>query len=430
VIVCLSILILARAVAGVRFENCLEKIHRGEHGEIGGTTDHGESISNISVATSITYDLCVVACGAGAEPFLWSVFSKQFSSWLLPWLALISQLPFGANDRIDNFVSVLLSIGSPALAAYSLALTVLNSRWITRRFASHQYPNKMNAVHILSRLQQSPLKVVTTDSLLASLVVLPENDDWWKTLAASLDYHRTWSVYAVTSIAWVVVAYIFTLIDAFTGDLTASINSTGQGVGTLWLWLLPIVIGWIQVSPKCDSKELRTAIANANQIAFVATESGNPVLASSVPRDTAEQYAISVPLFPDDPVRYDEKRTAPIYNYSRFGPWQQAVWEVSDIFRAASDRARRKMSVDPLVKWTGECPQPENRSGTRSEVTEYCFPFNGFTANTRSHHKTWDVWSRFFIASALAMSLQWGTTGAATLVSWYSPTIGKGFHPK
>jgi hypothetical protein len=51
---------------------------------------------------------------------------QKFSAWLLPWLALLSQLPFGATHRLDNFVSVLLAVGSPTLAAYSLTLTVLN----------------------------------------------------------------------------------------------------------------------------------------------------------------------------------------------------------------------------------------------------------------------------------------------------------------
>ena len=82
----------------------------------------------------------------------WTVFSQQFSSWLLPWLALVSQLPFGANDKFDNFIATLLTVGSPTLAAYSLALTVLNGRWIARRFGSFNYPNTRNAVRILNSL--------------------------------------------------------------------------------------------------------------------------------------------------------------------------------------------------------------------------------------------------------------------------------------
>jgi hypothetical protein len=56
---------------------------------------------------------------------------------------------------------MLLTVGSPTLAAYSLALTVLNGFWIARRFSFVGYPNARNAVKILSSLQQSSLEVVS-----------------------------------------------------------------------------------------------------------------------------------------------------------------------------------------------------------------------------------------------------------------------------
>jgi hypothetical protein len=384
-------------------------------------------MSDISKATAITYDLCLRACGASSEPFVWSTFSQQFSSWLLPWLALVSQLPFGANDKLDNLVSVLLTVGSPTLAAYSLALTVLNGRWIARHFAAYSYPNIRYAVQILSSLQQSPLMVTTTGSLLSSLVVLPENDEWWSELVVGLDYTHTWSVSAVTSISWVIIAFVFTLIDSFTGDPTVSINSNGQGVGSLWLWLLPIVIGWLQLSPKCDSMRLRQAIERANNIAYIATASGVPVLASSV----SMQHAISLTPSTDDLLRCDEQCTAPIYNYSRFLPWAQAVEDVCDVFHATSDHAHRHCSVNPQANWevTEKLPglSRKNRMGTLSQVDAYCLPV-GEPAATRGSRWTHGIWSRFFIASVLALSLQWGTTGAAVVVVWFTPTTGREFH--
>ena len=47
-------------------------------------------------------------------------------------MALVSQLPFGSNNKLDNLESVLLTIGLPA---YSLTLIVLNGHWIAGRFA-------------------------------------------------------------------------------------------------------------------------------------------------------------------------------------------------------------------------------------------------------------------------------------------------------
>lgn len=51
--------------------------------------------------------------------------------------------------------------------------------------------------------------------MLASIVALQKNDAWWKELAEGLDYIHTWSISAASSIAWVVIAYLFTVIGEF-----------------------------------------------------------------------------------------------------------------------------------------------------------------------------------------------------------------------
>lgn len=107
---------------------------------------------------------------------------------------------------------MLLTVGSPVLGAYSLALTVLNSQWIARRFSGFKYPNVGLAVRALSSLQQVPLEVSAEYGVLASMVVLPENNEWWTELVEGLDYIHTWSISAASSIAWVVIAYLFTVI--------------------------------------------------------------------------------------------------------------------------------------------------------------------------------------------------------------------------
>ena len=399
----------------------MQEIRNGTWGSLGGTDNYGHPVSDISKATGITYDLCVRACGAGPEPFSWFVFSQQFSSWLLPWLALLSQLPFGANDKLDNLLSVLLTVGSPMLAAYSLALTVLNGRWIARRFGEYNYPHTRQAVQILSSLQQSPLKVITRDSLLTSLVVLPENDEWWRELVEQLDYTDTWSLSAVTSIAWVVIAYGFTLIDSFSGDPTATIQSTGQGIGSLWLWLLTIVIGWLQLSPKCESLRLRQAINRANKIAYVATSSGKIVSASP-------EYAISLPLSANNHLQCDELCTNPIYNYSRFLPWNRAVEDICEVFQAASDHDPRRES---LIRSQGACEGGKESLDLTRQVSSISTLLGDIRNHptgepaTQGHRRVRDIWSRMILASMLALLLQWGTTGAGIAVAYYTPTAGK-----
>jgi hypothetical protein len=155
-----------------------QQVRNGDFGlHAGGTDASGRPIGNISDAVGLSYSLCLEACGAAQEPFEWAVFSQKFNTWMLPWLALISQLPFGTGDRIENLTSALLAVGSPTLAAYSLALTALNCRWVARCFseADITHPNSKHAFHIMRNLQQAPLNI-TEDGLLQSLVVLPKND--------------------------------------------------------------------------------------------------------------------------------------------------------------------------------------------------------------------------------------------------------------
>ncbi|KIJ53260.1 hypothetical protein M422DRAFT_155160 [Sphaerobolus stellatus SS14] len=410
--------------AQTNFTQCLQNVRGGMYGngsDVGGTDNTGNPV-DVTRATGVTYGLCIRACGAGQEPFQWPTFSQQFSSWSLPWLALVSQLPFGANDNIANLESAVLALGSPVLAAYSVALTVLNGRWVAARFKHHEYdwPSRIHIVKALSSLQQAPLRITDDDGMLSSLIILPQNDRWWEELVVHLEYTHTWSISAVTSIIWVVVAYVFTVADSFTGEIADTVDSNGQAIGSLWLWLLPVVSGWLQISPKCDSERIKEAIKRSNEMAWVATPLGEPVLANSLRR----RCAFRLELGHDDPLRQDERCTAPIYNYSRLFQWVQQVEQVANIVRNASTRASDHITVTPYQAWIPEEHgkiHRENRISTLPYVLSY--------RNVLPPPKTWNlsiIGSRMLIASAMALALQWGTTGAAIVTIWYTPTIGLG----
>ncbi|KAJ3513772.1 hypothetical protein NMY22_g14943 [Coprinellus aureogranulatus] len=423
-------LLFTNTVYAGRFEECLDDVRNGEEGlgRIGATDNNGNILDDVRGATGLTYGLCVKACGPEAVPFRWPDFSKQFSAWLLPWLAMISQLPFGPKDRLDNLESVLLTIGSPTLAAYSLALTILNTRWITRRFARCAYPNARNAVRTLSSLQQAPLRVTNTDSMLASLVILRQNDEWWKELMLWLQHPHTWTISAVTSIIWGVLAFVFTVVEYFTGDIQARFQASGQGVGSLWLWLLPIVMGWLQVSPKCDEQRIRVALERANALAYVASER-QPVPARSI----SQHRAIYLAFTEDDELRADERITAPVYNYARFLPWVQSVEEIHAIFKAASRRRQAHESVDPSIPWVdvepNERPREENRTGNTEQIALYGttqgLPLEAGRGRSPSRWGP-NIVSRIAIASFLALLLQWGTVGGSIVINYFTPTTGLG----
>ncbi|KAF9783796.1 hypothetical protein BJ322DRAFT_1007586 [Thelephora terrestris] len=247
--------------AKTNFTQCLIDF-RNETGALGGVDYRGNPTSSAQ-AVGFTYETCTTRCGPQSEAFNWREFTQLFASWLLPWLALISQLPFGSGDYADDFVSVIMSVGSPALAAYSLILTSLNARLVYRRAKKCTHESAGDVANALISLQQIPLKLTDEPRLLK---YIPINHHWREEIADRLNRRNAWSVAAAASIFWVVIAYLFTLVDSFVSLASDTGNepSEGQAVGTLWLWLLCLVVGWLWV-PTFTSGELRRALVHANR---------------------------------------------------------------------------------------------------------------------------------------------------------------------
>ena len=328
---------------------------------------------------------------------------------------------------------VALTVGSPALATFSLALTAINTRWANDRFSAIKYPNHKNAVKALIYLQQLPLRLTTRDGLLASLIILPENDDWWEYVVDRLEQTHTWTIAAATSIAWVIIAFAFTVVDSFM-NIGNNINSNGQGVGSLWLWLIPIVVGWLWI-PVCSYEKLKAAIDKANELAFVATPDGLPQVNGS-PNTNAPKRAYDVShmqairIYKKKKVfTQDAARAAPVFNYARVWEWSSVVETIAQAFEQADKKARRHMPVNFRKDWVypeekGPTNHRDNRTGTIGQVQAYC----GFRAGDEETVQPIPsgVWKRIFVASAFALGLQWATTGSAALIVILTPTSGLG----
>ena len=159
-------------------------------------------------------------------------------------------------------------MGSPALAAYSLILSSLNVRVVFRRLKHIRHKSKTGAAHALSSLQQIPLELTRDQKILATV---PSDDQWEREIIERFDKRNSWSVATGTSVSWVVIAFIFTLIDSFVSLNGSSEPSEGLEVGILWLWLLCLVIGWLWV-PTFTCRELRRAVGHANRQASERTD--------------------------------------------------------------------------------------------------------------------------------------------------------------
>ena len=99
-------LFLVPTAASPNFVQCLAKF-KELNITVGGTDYDGRPVINPHEdAVGLTYTAsCVQHCSSGQESFDWTAFSQQFSAWLIPWFALISQPPFGAKSRMDNLIS-------------------------------------------------------------------------------------------------------------------------------------------------------------------------------------------------------------------------------------------------------------------------------------------------------------------------------------
>jgi len=155
-----------------------------------------------------------------------------------------------------------MTIGSPALAAYSLVLTSLNARLVYHRAKTINHESKRDVTTVLVSVQQTPLELTKDERLLGPI---PRNNRWRQEITDRLNRKNGWSLATGSSIAWVVIAFVFTLTDSFVSlDSTVDNGSQGHAVGTLWLWLLCLVIGWLWV-PTFSSRELRSAFDYANR---------------------------------------------------------------------------------------------------------------------------------------------------------------------
>ena len=140
-------LLFIPTAASPNFVQCLARF-KELNITVGGTDYDGRPVINPQDAVGLTYTACVQHCSPGQESFDWTAFSQQFSAWLIPWLALVSQLPFGAKSRIDNLISgeFPCSIHRVVVPIFLLQYPscthcrVSHPRGVLARSYSHQYP--------------------------------------------------------------------------------------------------------------------------------------------------------------------------------------------------------------------------------------------------------------------------------------------------
>ncbi|KAF8172551.1 hypothetical protein K438DRAFT_1981400 [Mycena galopus ATCC 62051] len=439
----------------------------------------------------ITFDACQAQCGPDVLVQSVNLYSAAIpiTTWLLPWIALIAQLPFETDGWMD-LLSACLCVGSPALATYSLALTAFNRGYIATRFRGlkervdreltdqrYQYmAERVSAAEfMLQETQQCPMRANQRTGELASLIVLPNRQKFWR--AAKKDLKNTRRGFTYSFLAQVILAFLSYLI-SFVASVHDSLGSPDVGLqfasSSVWSWMFPIVFGYIRVGSQYKAGAIKEALDNPvipqsdedteevyqdallpNADLYLALRYNTPSKAVAMspgpsfyaptgrPRglstlsmattvrdldldpNTQESIALlartTSVVQPDNTistiwrgidVRGDERREGPIFNYARILTWFAFASHVARGFETAILHSKNKERV------------PE----TADDAAERCglLPQEDLQAFFALPKIPAAAIQNMLYAAGLALFLQWGTTGAAIFVAYSTPAVGWG----
>ena len=269
-------------VGGLDYSNCA-KLANATHLKAPNSSflydQWGEPTGDASQAWGISYHSCVELCTAEETSgiYNWGFLASGIASWLLPWLALNGQLPFATKDKTTNLMALLLAMGSPALITYSLALTILNAQRINRTFRhikevniTLHRPLQLKAIKaaraILIETQHIPIQIYNGPRReLAQLVVHPQNWRWWCSLRDTIFLRkRKWTYSLYAQVGFVCVSQVLAITIFFTSASSDSSIGIGLAINSLWLWMIPVVLGWVYVGMQTEAGSIKAALIDTN----------------------------------------------------------------------------------------------------------------------------------------------------------------------
>ncbi|RYO79562.1 hypothetical protein DL766_010460 [Monosporascus sp. MC13-8B] len=458
----------------------------------------GSHTTDPSLVWGIDMHICNEYCSWSkvGTVFDFSTFTAGATNYLLPWLALTAQLPFetGEHTVLPNVMSFCYALGSPMLITYSLMITILNQHWLRTKFRSLESSHNpgsataKNARIFLQESQQLPLRLSQEDGNLASLVVLPENADWWRKLRESIQITRrgvTLSLVAQLIVA--ILSWMLTVMTAFRSALGNPTEALIMSSGSLWIWLVSVICGWIAVGTQRDYGTIARALHRdmAKIVGTARTPSRDAdvfrLVDNRIRRDTfADGYVDSPsPRMVARPSQ-DDIRLVPIRSETDI---LRRLSQDADGVRMALERqkafkvAEECKLMQPLTRTPGEhgplslerhadtipnclgCSVPSdekqegptfnyariftwdlkfkqrNLKGDTLRLSRYCGladTVNGqIVPQDLKEYLEWreldsGFYQRIVTAIAVALFVQWGTTGAATVISYLTEVRGLG----
>lgn len=402
---------------------------------------NGTPTTDQAKAWGCSYDDCMkYSSGPNSWSFItWNNFVPMFSTWLLPWIALTAQLPYETKDKATNLMSLLLALGSPMLAAYSVSLTVLNARWINGGFRREREawrcrglrgaPQKqIEAIQaarwILIEIQHIPIRVTKgPHNDFAQVIVRPENAAWWMNLTREISKtKRKKTLSLFMQLGWVIAAQILSIIQFFTTGPDDNSVVLGLAISSLWAWMLPIVWGWVYVGTQNFARSIRNAL---EAVTVPRITDANGVIQSNceVLIDRTDDIDESeLALFLGFPITGWEREPGPLFVYARVHTHLAACEHIRKAWEALRNKQKRQITVDETSSGDAEVWKA-NLEGTRDEIAQYILgdtPQDAEKCSDLSIHSCAPagIGINFIVAGIIALLLQWGTTGSAILIAY------------
>ena len=313
--------------------------------------------------------------------------------------------------------------------------------------------------YLLQEAQQVPLRASQERGWLSSLIVGPKNQAWWRNVQRRLTRTRRGVTFSlVAQITAAAVAWLFTVSNGFIEGRGDRLVANQLGSGTLWLWLIPVIMGWITVGTQIGSDAIDEALRA--DVAYRAKEP--PIVGEISATEKGEQKAIVVrsglavqlhrrqtnhaafeappmtnlelPGWSGADIVGDEKKEGPIFNYARVFTWWQLAQTIETALTITVNNIATAQTCKPVeektvAEWNHEGRPEENLAGDSFTTAQYCgldLTHGQILAYPEWRDIAGDVWKRILIASCIAIFVQWGTTGAGVLIAFYTPTKGVG----
>lgn len=438
---------MAASVGAMDLKKCGEMVEAAQKSARNGTN------STTTTGLHLSREECIRECGGGLGNINWGDFSQNFGAWFLPWIALAFQIPFGGERPWEDIQNFFMTIGSPALAAYSLQITHLNTAWLSKKLSESEHPNHEAISTVISAFQHIPIELPPVGSSLPSLI---GNNAYWAHLHNEVKRTRRWSIPLVVGFVWVILAALLTIVDSFASPPTDSVE---YSIVAAWTFLLPLIMGWLYVGSQSEPNQLKECLSKANKM--VTGRWNAPFREEDAPQIWTEGIGFMKKDSVDGP-RKDELIAVPVFNYTRAFIWALHAQHILSLVGSAAENApvagngpgdvvgcakngssavgdgHRDGAVEHVIRYYAKIRTPPKVALTVPPRTPFPTPILGRTPNsshtmlpiyhTIAEESRWapGIWGRVALAALFALALEWGTVGAAVSIHYWQPPVGLG----